>query len=265
MKYAFIGLGNMAGAIIQGMIAAGVASGEEIGGYDIDPAQCQRLQQSCGIALCADLCQAAQAETLVLAVKPQILPALLPDLTAVLPQSTLVISIAAGKDLAFLQQALGGNRPIVRVMPNINAKAAAATSCYTPNEQVTQEQESTVKQMFSAIGSITKLDEKLFSVFTALCGSAPAFSYMYIDALAQAAVAAGMPRHLALNLAADAVAGSARMVLQSGEHPAALTDQVCSPGGVTIEGVLQLHRAGFVSAVHQGMTAMIAKDKQLAH
>ncbi|MCR4962862.1 MAG: pyrroline-5-carboxylate reductase [Firmicutes bacterium] len=264
MKYAFIGLGNMAGAIIQGMAAAGVAKGADIGGYDIDPAQGQRLQESCGITLCDGLAQAAQAKTLVLSVKPQVLPALLPQLAPVLPPETLVVSIAAGKDLAFLQKALGENRPIVRVMPNINAKAAAATSCYTPNDRVSPEQEETVRQIFSSIGSITKLEEKLFSVFTALCGSAPAFTYMYIDALAQAAVAAGMPRQMAQALAADCVCGSAKMVLTSGQHPAALTDQVCSPGGVTIAGVLQLDKAGFVSAVHQGMAAMIDKDKQLA-
>ncbi len=265
MKFGFVGLGNMASAIIKGMTGSGKISGADIYGYDICQEQAQHLAQACGIQLCPQGAEViAAADVLVLAVKPQVLPGVLPELAPLISNNKLVISIAAGKDIDFLQRYLGEEIPIIRVMPNINAKVAAATCCYSVNRKVLPEHEQTVCTIFSAIGSITKLPESQFSAFTAICGSAPAFTYLYIDALAKAAVAAGMPRQQALLLAADGVLGSAAMVLKSGEHPGALTDQVCSPGGTTIDGVLKLEEAGFTTAVHQAVAAVITKDQKLS-
>ena len=265
MQYGFIGLGNMATAIIKGMTTKGGINGDSIRGYDISAERMRVLGEDYGVFAENSVEQLAKvADTLILAVKPQVLQSLLQQLKPYINKDMLIISIAAGKDIAFLEQYLGNDLPIIRVMPNINAKVGAATCCFSVNSQVNAAHKQIVQQLFATIGSISELPEHLFSAFTAICGSSPAFTYMYIDALAKAAVKAGMPRQQALQLAADGVYGSAAMILQSGEHPGALVDQVCSPGGTTIDGVLCLDELGFCHAVHQAVEAVIEKDKKLS-
>ena len=264
MRYGFIGLGNMASAIIRGMIASELCAPGDIYGYEIRPEAARLLCKATSIPLCDTLEQTvAAADVLILAVKPQVLGSVLHDLKAFALQDKLIISIAAGKDLAFLGEGLGAQASIVRVMPNINAKVGASTSAFTANAQVTEEQKRTVEALFAAIGTVMELPETLFPVFSAIAGAAPAFCYMYIDALARAGVKGGMQRAQALEAAASTVLGSARMILESSEHPFTLIDQVTSPGGTTIEGICTLQRLGFESAVHQAIEAVVQKDKSL--
>ena len=130
-------------------------------------------------------------------------------------------------------------------MPNINAKVGCATSAFCTTETVSDEQKAIVKKLFSTVGAVTELSEKMFSIHSVIGGAAPAFAYLYIDALSRAAVKAGMPKKQALELTAQTVLGSAKMVLESGEHPWELIDQVCSPGGTTIEGVCSLEAVSY--------------------
>ena len=263
MKFGFLGLGNMAKAIIKGMVLSRKYVPRNILGYTPRSEASREFLRELGGTVCATLAEAAQADVLVLAVKPQIMPLLMEDLRAEPLSDKLTISIAAGKDLEFLESSFGEGMAVVRVMSNINAKIGASTSAFAANAHCSEEQKIIVRDLFSTVGSITELPEFQFSAFSAIAGASPAFSYMYVDALARAAVKAGIPREKALEIAAGAVCGSARMLLESREHPYALIDQVCSPGGTTIEGICVLQALGFESAVHKAVEAAILKDRTL--
>lgn len=266
MKYGFIGAGNMAGAIIKGMtVGTGSFNGSDIYVYDLHRPAAEKLAQTCGINVCRSTDEVIEeADVLILAVKPNVMAdALTPVRETILKKSPLVISIAAGKSLEFLENLLSPELSIIRVMPNINAKVGCATSAFCATASVTDENKETVKALFSTVGSITELPEKLFGIHGVIGGAAPAFAYLYIDALARAAVKAGMPKKQALELTAQTVLGSAKMVLESGDHPWELIDQVCSPGGTTIEGVCALEANGFEAALCKAFDAVYDKDKRL--
>ena len=266
MNYGFIGAGNMAGAIIKGMtVGTGSVEGKNIFVYDLSKPAAQKLADTCQITVC-DSPEAVieSSDVIVLAVKPNVLEGAVKGFKDVLlKKAPLVISIAAGKTLEFLQELISEDISIVRVMPNINAKVGCATSAFCTTDNVSDEQKETVKAMFSAVGSITELPEKLFAIHAVIGGAAPAFAYLYIDALSRAALKAGMPKAQAIELTAQTVMGSAKMVLESGEHPWALIDQVTSPGGTTIEGICSLEASGFEAALHKAFDAVYEKDKKL--
>ena len=264
MKIGFIGAGNMAGAILRGMVSGGFR-GADLLVYDTDSTKLVRLFEDCGIAI-ADSAEevAAGAEAVVLAVKPQVLPEVLPGLAPTLRRhGGLAISIAAGKTLVALEQMAGGGLPIVRVMPNINAKVGEAMSAFCGNSLVTESHRSVTRLIFEAVGEVMELPEKLFSAYSAIAGCSPAFTLLYLDTLAQAGVKHGIPKAQALEIAAQAVLGTTRLLQESGDHPRVLIDQVCSPGGTTIEGVCALQEKGFEAAVGAAVDAAYDKDQRL--
>ena len=257
MKYGFIGAGNMGGAIMKGMtIGTEKYDPKSISVTDTFAPAAEKLAEQTGINVCATGADVVNAsDVLVLAVKPHILATAIPEFyDAVQAKKPLIVSIAAGKTLEYLGGLLPAGTPIVRVMPNINAKIGAATCGICKNEYVTEEQLEIAKGIFGTIGTVIEVDENHFGIFT----------YMYMDALARAAVQAGMPKKQALEIAAATVEGSAKMVLKSGEHPWALVDQVCSPGGTTIEGVLALQANGFEAALQKAFDAVLDKDNMIA-
>lgn len=265
MTIGFIGGGNMAGAIIKGLLATSLYRPEEVFVTDITPERTKDCAKRLGVAV-ADTVEALieHADTVVLAVKPGVFPSLLPSIAPCLQEKNpLVISIAAGKTLGFIEEALGFSPALVRVMPNINAKVGAAMSAFCANQQVTQEQKKLVARLFCAIGQVKELDEAFFPLFGVIAGSAPAFAYLFIDSLARAAVKNGMQKQVALEIAAQTVLGSAKLILEGGEHPWALIDQVCSPGGTTIEGIAALQDAGFEAGVRKSVDAALEKDRKL--
>ncbi|MDR2489066.1 MAG: pyrroline-5-carboxylate reductase [Desulfovibrio sp.] len=264
MKHGFVGLGNMGLAIIKGMIDSRNYPPGDILAYDPYSAAGRAAVAAMGVEVCPSLAAVAAADILLLAVKPQVMPSVLKDLRASDLSKKLIISIAAGRSLTFLQEGLGHGAAIIRVMPNINAKVGAAISAFAATSHCGEAHKDAVRALFATVGTIVELAEEHFSIFTAVAGSSPAFSYMYIDALARAAVRGGIPKAKALEIAASAVYGSAKMILEGNEHPFALVDQVCSPGGTTIEGVCRLQECGFESAVHKAVAAVALKDAQLA-
>lgn len=267
MKFGFIGAGNMAGAIVKGMtIGTKSYDGKDIFITSKTVTSAQKLADACGaVAVKTAVEVVAESDVLVLAVKPHVLASIVPELKdEIAAKKPLVVSIAAGKTLDYLAELLPAETPIVRVMPNINAKIGAATNGMCVNGYVTDEQKAVVRGMFETIGTVIEVDENHFGIFTVLAGSAPAFAYMYMDALARAAVKAGMPKKQALEIAAATVEGSAKMVLESGEHPMALVDQVCSPGGTTIEGVAALQANGFEATLTKAFDAVLEKDNKIA-
>lgn len=263
MTYLFIGLGNMAGALLKGMAASGQYDMQRILGYDIDRARGAALAGELGFQQVDDLQQAIlEAQVVLLAVKPQTLSGLLSRYKQPL-QGRLIISIAAGKPLSFYQGILGSQLPLIRVMPSINALAGAAASAICANEQVNAAQLGIAQAMFSAVGTVCELPEALFPAFSAIAAAAPAFVFQMLDALASAGVKAGISRELALATACQMALGSAKLLQQSGRHPRQLMDQVCSPGGTTIEGLHVLDKLGFDHALHEAVAAVMEKDKRL--
>ncbi len=264
MKIGFIGAGNMGSAILRGLVTGGFR-GSDILVYDTDSAKLMQLFDDCGVCMAsAAVTVIEQADAVVLAVKPQILSSLLPGLSPALhTHSPLVISIAAGKSLSFLEETMGDDLPIVRVMPNIAAKVGEGMAAFCGNGMVSDAHRSIVRLIFEAVGAVIELEERLFSAYSALASCSPAFTLLYIDALAQAGVRYGIAKPTALKIAAQSVLGTTRLLQETGEHPRALIDQVCSPAGTTIEGVCALQKDGFEKAVADAIRASYERDKQL--
>lgn len=268
MKYGFIGAGNMAGAIVKGM-TKNTAKGEDILITSRTVVSAEKLAEECGARACrtgADVVR--ESNVLVLAVKPQMLAEVLGPLRAEIEAKEarpLVVSIAAGKTLEYLEGLLPAGTPVIRVMPNINAKIGASTSGFCANALATEQQKEIVREMFLSIGTVAEIEEKQFGIFSVIGGASVAFAYLYMDALARAALKAGMPKKQALQITAETVLGSARMVLESGEAPWPLIDQVCSPGGTTIEGIAALQAAGFEAALTKAFDAVLEKDAKLGN
>lgn len=264
VNYGFIGLGNMAGAIIRGMCRSDGFAGDSIYGFNRSVGKTEALARECGLIpaeSAADLVE--KCEVVVLAVKPQMLDGVLGGISEKLGSGKLVITIAAGKTLDWYAARLPEGTPVIRVMPNIAAKVGCSVSAICGSAYVDDAQFRLAEAIFSSVGKVYRLDEGMFPAFGAIGGASGAFVYMYIDALTDAGVRAGFPRPMALELAAQTVLGAARLQEVSGEHPIVLMNQVCSPGGTTIEGVLKLRELGFESCVHQGINAIIEKDKRL--
>lgn len=261
----FIGTGNMATAIIKGVISSKLLKGNEIGVFDLQREKAEALSEEYGVKTFSSATELTEnCERIVLSVKPNVISAVLSEINETAKEKNpLFISIAAGKTLEFLSSCVSYDGKFVRVMPNINAVVLEAVSAFCANEKVTENEKAFVKELLSAFGTAVEIKEDLFSVFSAIAGCSPAFSYMYIDSLARGAVKNGMPKDMALRIAAQAVLGSAKMILQSDEHPWDLVDKVCSPGGTTIEGVTSLQENGFESTVMNAVQASFDKDKRL--
>ena len=265
MKTGFIGAGNMASAIIEGLVSSACLAPGDLAVYDLDPKKTEALRARFGLTVCASAQEIVEANNcVVLAVKPNALQSLLASVRdAVQEKQPLLLTIAAGKPLAFYRDCLGFDVRLVRVMPNINAVVGAAVSAYCGNEHATQDDLQFADRFWGSFGKALALPESLFPVFGVVGGCAPAFAYLFIDALARAAVQHGMPRAQALEVSAQTVLGSAKMILESGVHPQELIDRVCSPGGTTIEGIAALQKDGFEAAVADAVRAAVEKDSRL--
>lgn len=265
MKIGFIGCGNMASAIIKGITASNKVMSENIYVFDVYSPACEKAEKDFGVnILDNEIAIIKNSDIVFLAVKPNIISSVLKKVdNAIEEYNPLIISIAAGKTLSFLSDCLKSSARIIRVMPNINAKVGEAISAYCFNESVTDKDKENVEMLLDCIGKVMCLDESSFPLFGVLGGCAPAYAYMFIDALARAGVKNGMKKDDALKIAAQTVYGSAKMILESDEHPWKLIDNVCSPGGTTIEGVTSLQADGFEKAVHNAVDSALDKDKRL--
>ncbi len=265
MKIGFIGCGNMASAIIKGITKSKAVAADEIWVYDTSPAAIENAVARYGITACNGANEVVEnSDYTILAVKPNTLTPVLNTINIKLQEKdTVLVSIAAGKTISFIRDNLSHDNKIVRVMPNINAKVGAACCAYCANTLVTDNEKKQIEKIFGAIGEISELPESSFPIFGVIAGCGPAFAYLFTDALARAGVKNGLSKEKALEIAARTVEGSAKMILESGTHPFELIDQVCSPGGTTIEGVASLQADGFESAVHRAVDRALDKDKKL--
>jgi pyrroline-5-carboxylate reductase len=254
----------MATALASGLVRAGIAVKNDIVASDVSPQARNAFAEAIGARTTGSNGEVAKAcHVLVVAVKPDQVEELLKEITSLLTDKHLVISIAAGVSLATMEAAVWPGTRVVRVMPNTPALVGASASAFALGKAATAEDAHLVERMFSAVGSAYQVKESLLDAVTGLSGSGPAFVYMVIEALSDGGVAAGLPRDVATKLAAQTVLGSAKMVLETGLHPGALKDQVTSPGGTTIEGVHELEKGGLRAALIGAVRAASEKAKRL--
>jgi pyrroline-5-carboxylate reductase len=263
-KIAFLGSGNMAEALVKGLLAAGTAAKDEIVCAEPRPERREELQARYGIAAIASNTAAVQqAEIIVLSVKPQVMDALLDEIASAVDQGKLVISIAAGVPIAAIARKLGAGARIIRTMPNTPALVGAGATALARGTHATEADLVQAVALFEAVGTAVVVEEHLLDAVTGLSGSGPAFVFIAIEALADGGVKMGLPRHVAMALAAQTVVGAAKLVLDTGEHPGKLKDQVTSPGGTTIAGVHALESAGFRAALIAAVEAATKRSREL--
>lgn len=259
MKIGFIGCGSMASGMIRGILSSGMAGRGDLTASARTEESRRRIVSELGIACASNEEISASSDFLVLAVKPQVYEEVISDIRSVIRDSAVIISIAPGKTLEWLGSRLGSGRKIVRVMPNTPSLVGEGMSGVSPNEHVSGEELDKVLNLFGCFGRAMTVPEHLLNAVTAVSGSSPAYVFMFIEAMADGGVAMGMSRAQALQFAAQAVLGSAKMVLESGMHPGQLKDMVCSPGGTTIEAVRVLEEKGFRSSVIEAEMACYDK------
>ena len=264
MKLGFIGCGNMATAMIKGIISNGIVAKEDIMGADLSQTSIDKIASEMGITVTTDNKEVAgKVDVLVLSVKPQFYESVITEIKGVVNAQQLIITIAPGKTLAWLGEQFGKAVKIVRTMPNTPALVGEGITAACSNENVTPEELDTVIGILRGFGKCEVVPEHLMDVVTSVSGSSPAYVFMFIEAMADEAVAEGMPRALAYEFAAQAVLGSAKMVLETGKHPGELKDMVCSPAGTTIQAVKVLEETGFRASVMDAVEACIEKSRSM--
>ena len=264
MKIGFIGLGNMASAMIGGILKKELYSAEDIIGSDKSEDSVQKAAKIFGIHTTTDNLEVAQiADVLILAVKPQFFPEVIAEIKGAVREETLIISIAPGKTMEWIMEHFGKELKLVRCMPNTPALVGEGMSCVCGNAKCSSEDVDTVCRIFAGFGKTEIVEEDMIDVVVGVSGSSPAYVFMFIEAMADAAVADGMPRAQAYEMAAQSVLGSAKMVLETGKHPGELKDMVTSPGGTTIEGCEALERGGMRGAVIDCINKAAEKSKKL--
>lgn len=264
-KIGFIGCGNMGKAILGGLINSGQVPASHIWVYTPSAHNVAALREQYGINAAQNAQEIAQQTDIVFgAVKPNIMLNVFSDIASSLNKDTVVVSIAAGITLNQLATALGYDRKIVRAMPNTPALVNAAMTSVTPNALVMQDDIDEIVSIFRSFGQAEVVPETMIHSVVGVSGSAPAYVFMFIEAMADAAVLGGMARPQAYRFAAQAVMGAAKMVLETGEHPGVLKDSVCSPGGTTIEAVRVLEEKGFRSAVIEAMDKCMEKSRHMS-
>lgn len=264
MKLGFIGTGNMASAMIGGILKNQILSAEEIIGSNRGSQKRESVKEQFGIYVTENNKEVAEkADIIVLSVKPQFYEEVICEIRDAVHEDQIVITIAPGKTLAWLAEKFGKAVKIVRTMPNTPALVGEGMTAMCPNEHMTEAETAYVRSLLESFGRVEIVPERLMDTVVSTSGSSPAYVFMMIEAMADAAVSGGMPRAQAYQFAAQAVMGSAKMVLETGKHPGELKDMVCSPGGTTIEAVRTLEEYGFRSAVIEAMKVCEEKSKQL--
>lgn len=263
-RIGFIGCGNMGSAMVLGILKSGIVSKENIIASCSRVSSAERVNDELGINTTLDNIEVCNnSDIIFLAVKPYMYEKVIKEIRDVVNLDKVIITIAAGINLNDVEKWFNKGTKIVKTMPNTPALVGEGMSAVCPNDLVSEDELEEVMNIFNAFGKSEILNEKDFHGFIALCGSSPAYVYMFIEAMADAAVREGISRDKAYKLAAQSVLGSAKMVLETGEHPAKLKDNVCSPGGTTIEAVLELEESGFRSSVMSAMKKCAKKSKKM--
>lgn len=265
-RIGFVGCGNMGSAILKGILSAGMADRDEVIASCHTESSKKRLEETYGITATNNNKEAVHADVVFLAVKPNKLEEVAKEIREEIAPDTLLISVVAAKSVDVLEDlfrtpALDGKLQLVRTMPNTPALVGEAMTALTPGHWITDAHLQYACRLFESFGKAEVVPENLMDCVTGVSGSSPAFIYILIEAMADEAVKEGMPRKQAYKFAAQSVLGSAKMVLETGEHPGALKDAVCSPSGTTIAGVAKLEETGFRHSIEAAIEASIEKSR----
>jgi pyrroline-5-carboxylate reductase len=264
LKIGFLGAGKMATALARGFINARLIKASQVVAADPFAAAREHFTAETGAKTFATNLEAARlANVLILATKPDQVAAALAEISGAFGGGHLLISIAAGVTIARLEGALPAGARVIRVMPNTPALVGAGASAFAPGKSATVADGELAQKLLSAVGVALPVKESLLDAVTGLSGSGPAYVYQFIEALSDGGVAAGLPRDVATRLAAQTVLGGAKMVLETGQHPGALKDQVTSPGGTTIEGLHELEKGKLRATLMSAVRAATEKSKKL--
>ena len=263
-KIAFVGSGNMAEALIRGLLPpAGPVVPENISAADISEKRLSDMHNRYSIHTYTDNTEAIKlADIVILAVKPQVIRTVLPEISEHANENKLVISIAAGVKMELIQDSLKQAR-VIRVMPNVAALVHAAISAISRGKYATEDDVQVAQKIFNAVGDTVIVEEKLMDAVTGLSGSGPGYIFHVINALTDGGVKVGLPRDTALKLAAHTVYGAAKMLIETGEHPMKLRDMVTSPGGTTIAGIHALERNGLGAAFMDAIEVATRRSQEL--
>jgi pyrroline-5-carboxylate reductase len=260
----FIGGGNMGEALIRGLVNASVLPPGQICVHDVLPSRVDHLKSSYSVQGASTVEEAARrSQVLILAVKPQVMPMVLGELRSHLGHRPLIISIAAGISLETLCLSLPPDLPVVRVMPNTPALVLQGASALSRGPGVTSEQMAEAMTLFRAVGSALEVEEKWMDAVTGLSGSGPAYFLLLMEGMIDAGVLMGLPRPIARELVVQTALGSARMLLETGKHPAELKDMITSPGGTTIRGLKVLEEAGVRGSLMSAIEAATLRSREL--
>lgn len=260
----FIGSGNMGGAIIGGVISSNLVAPTNITAADISQTALEGLKEKFGINTTTDNHQvAANSDILFLSVKPNIYPIVIKEIKESVKADTIVVAIAAGQSINTIETLFEKDIKLAKVMPNTPALVGEGMAAISPNKFLAEDELQDVLAIFNSIGKAQIVPEYLMDVVTGISGSSPAYVYMFIEAMADAAVAEGMPRAQAYEFSAQAVLGSAKMVLETKQHPGYLKDMVCSPGGTTIAAVCELENKGMRDAVISAVRTCTHKSREM--
>lgn len=263
-RVGFLGGGNMAQAIIHGLLQARVVEASQIVGVDVDAARREALQKQYGIEVRQDAAQTvAECDCIVLAVKPQVVETVLVPLRDWFGPGKLLISVCAGVTLRRLAELVAPQTRLIRAMPNTPALIGAGATAVAASTAARADDLELARQWFECVGSCVVVDEPYMDAVTGLSGSGPAYVMLVIEALADGGVRAGLPRATALSLAAQTVMGAAKLVLETNEHPAVLKDRVTSPAGTTAAGLFALERAGLRHAMIDAVGCASARSREL--
>ena len=264
-KLSIIGGGNMGRAILGGVIKSGLISADHIMVSDPYQPSLDLVKKDYGVNTSSDSKEAVSfADIVIFAVKPNIIGKVFEDVVSSFSDDKIAVSIAAAISIEFMQQHLGDDKKIVRVMPNTPALVGEAMSAISPNKNLNEDELDYIMNIFNSFGKAEIVSESLMDAVVGVSGSSPAYVFMFIEAMADAAVLDGMPRAQAYKFAAQAVLGSAKMVLETGKHPGELKDMVCSPGGTTIVAVETLEKEGLRNAVIQAQKNCTQKSRDMS-
>lgn len=265
MKIGFIGTGNMGSSIIKGILSSKFEKSENINIFDLDKEKVNNLVKEYGVnAVNSEKELAKNSDIIVLSVKPHIIPVVLKNLSGNVKKDTIILTIAAGISISVIENALGEDKKVVRTMPNTPAQVLSGMTAVTFNKNIENSEKEIIFKLLNSFGKSVEIEEKLMHVYTGISGSLPAYVYMFMEALADGGVLCGMPRDKAYKIVAQAVAGSAKMLLETGKHPGQLKDEVCSPAGTTIEAVRVLENGNFRGNVIEAVAACTEKSKEMA-
>lgn len=264
MKLGFIGMGNMGGAILKGYLSRGICDPKEIIAFDVDEEKIRSLANEWGITVAKSEAHVVKnADMVILAIKPNVYDIVLSSISDALTDKTVLVSIAAGIRLSYLEGFFNKNIKAIRVMPNTPALTGKGMSALCFNRHVSEKEIWEATELFKILGLVEIVEESLMDAVIGVSGSSPAYVYMFIEALADGAVGQGMARKQAYIFASQAVLGAASMVLETGMHPGELKDMVCSPGGTTIEAVSILEEKGFRNAVISAVRKAAEKSREM--